>query len=84
MHEAKIAEYSLSIIKEVLIEKYPLLDKKVTKVVFAIGRPYTVMRDSFEFYFSELVKGSFMEDAELVYEYVEQEGFYVSSLDVEE
>lgn len=84
MHEAKIAEYSLAVIKEVLKEKYPLLDKKVTKVVFAIGRPHTVMRDSFEFYFSELIKDTFIECADLEYEYVEQEGFFVLSVDVEE
>lgn len=84
MHEAKIAEYAFSVISETLKETYPALDKKVTKATFAIGRPYTVMRDSFEFYFVELVKGTFMEDAELVYEFVEQEGFFVSSVEVED
>jgi Zn finger protein HypA/HybF involved in hydrogenase expression len=84
MHEAKIAEYAFAVISETLKETHPALDKKVKKAVFAIGRPYTVMRDSFEFYFVELTKGTFMEDAELVYEFVEQEGFFVSWIDVED
>lgn len=84
MHEAKIAEYSFSVITEVLKDKYPALDKKVTKINFAIGRPHTVMRDSFDFYFSELIKGTAMEDADLDYEYVEEEGFFVSSIEVQD
>jgi len=83
MHEAKIAEYAFAVISETLKEKYPALDKKVTKATFAIGKPFTVMRDSFDFYFCELTKGSFLEDAELVYDYVEEEGFFVVSVDVE-
>jgi Zn finger protein HypA/HybF involved in hydrogenase expression len=84
MHEGKIAEYSYSIIEEVFKEKYPLMNKKVKKITFAIGRPHTVMRDSFEFYFCELTRGTFLEGADLIYEYVEEEGFYVSSIDVDD
>jgi Zn finger protein HypA/HybF involved in hydrogenase expression len=82
MHEAKVAQYALEIINETL--KGCPKDKKVVRVNFAIGRPHTVMRDSFEFYFCELIKGSAIEDAELLYEYVEEDGFFVASIEIED
>lgn len=75
MHEGKIAQYALDVINDTL--KLYATDKKVIKINFCIGRPHTVMRDSFEFYFTELVSGSQIEGADLSYEYVDEEGFFV-------
>ena len=42
------------------------------------------MVESFEFYFSELIKNTKMEKAKLEYEKSEEAGFFVSSIEIEE
>ncbi|MEI6079677.1 MAG: hydrogenase maturation nickel metallochaperone HypA [bacterium] len=84
MHEATIAQYAFDIIKETQNNDPAIKDKKVKKITFGMGKPYTVMKDSFEFYFSELIKGTTLDGAELEYEKSELTGFFVSSIDVED
>lgn len=84
MHEATIAHYAFDIIKETINNNPQLKDKDIKKIVFGNGRPYTVMVESFEFYFSELIKETKMEKAKLEYEKSEETGFFVSSIEVEE
>ncbi|MFH1223883.1 MAG: hydrogenase/urease maturation nickel metallochaperone HypA [Pseudomonadota bacterium] len=77
MHEAKVAQYAFDIIKEAT-------PKHVTKITFGVGKPNTVMRDSFEMYFLGLIKGSALEKAELIYEDSNEEGFFVFSIEVDD
>ncbi|MCX6111702.1 MAG: hydrogenase/urease maturation nickel metallochaperone HypA [Proteobacteria bacterium] len=84
MHEATIARYAFDIINETIDNLSNLKGKKVKKIVFGNGKPYTVMVESFELYFSELVKGTRLEGAILEYERSEQIGFFVSTIEVEE
>ena len=84
MHEASIAQYAFDIINETINSTPSIQGKKIKKITFGIGRPYTVMKESFDFYFSELVKGTLMDSAEREYEKSELTGFFVSSVDVED
>lgn len=84
MHEATIAHYAFDIIKETINNNPKLKDKDIKKIVFGNGKPYTVMVESFEFYFSELIKNTKMEKAKLEYEKSEEAGFFVSSIEIEE
>ncbi|MEI6093136.1 MAG: hydrogenase/urease maturation nickel metallochaperone HypA [bacterium] len=84
MHEATIAQYAFEIIKETISDNPTLDGKEVKKIVFGNGQPYTVMVESFEFYFSELIKGTKMEKAKLEYEKSDESGFFVSSIEIEE
>ena len=77
MHEATVAKYAFDIITETS-------KKKVTKITFGMGKPNTVMRGSFEFYFIELIKDTNIDGAKLVYENSDEEGFFVSSIEVED
>ena len=84
MHEATIAQYAFDIINETVNTTPKIKSKKIKKITFGIGKPYTVMEGSFEFYFSELVKGTNMENSEREYEKSELTGFFVLSIDVED
>ena len=84
MHEATIAKYAFDIITETLESNLALKDKAVKKITFGIGKPYTVVPGSFEFYFVELIKGSKLDGAEFVYERSGSTGFFVSSIEVED
>ena len=84
MHEASVAQYTFDVLKEVTSSDDRFKGKKINKITFAMGRPNTVMPSSFEFYFTELVKGTEFEKAELVYESSELEGFFISSIDIED
>ena len=84
MHEATIAQYAFDIINETINTTPEIKGKKIKKITFGIGKPYTVMKESFEFYFSELIKGTNMENSEREYEKSELTGFFVSSLDLED
>jgi len=77
MHEATVAKYAFDIIKETS-------NRKVTRVTFGMGKPNTVMQDSFEFYFMELIKGTNIDGAKFVYKDSDEEGFFVSSIEVED
>lgn len=82
MHEAKLAKYVYDIVSETLTEDEDLRGKKVKKITFAQSRPYTVVADSFEFYFRELVKNTAMEEALLEFGESKERGFFVSSIEV--
>jgi len=84
MHEATIARYAFDIINETIENLPSLKGKKVKKIIFGNGKPYTVMVESFELYFLELIKGTKLEGARLEYERSEQIGFFVSTIEVEE
>jgi len=64
-----------------------MIGKKVTELTFAMARPFTVVPDSFEFYFTELVKGTPLESAKLVFTErsdLEFGAFYLSGIEVED
>jgi len=84
MHEASVAQYSYDVITETINSDERLKGKKIRKIIFALGKPNTVMPMSFEFYFTELVKGTCLENVAIEYEDSSEEGFFVSSIDVEE
>jgi Zn finger protein HypA/HybF involved in hydrogenase expression len=84
MHEASVAQYTLEVLMETVNTDVRLKGKKVKKITFALGRPNTVMPSSFEFYFTELVKGTRFEGIPCEYEDSNEEGFFISSIDVDE
>lgn len=84
MHEASVAQYTLEVINEVINSDDRIKGKKIKKIIFALGRPNTVMPSSFEFYFTELVKGTVLENVPFEYEDSTEEGFFVSSIEVED
>ena len=63
MHEASIAKDALEILRETLNEDPCLRGKKVKEVVFSQGWPHTVCPESFELFFSEMVKNTPLEKA---------------------
>lgn len=87
MHEGKVAQYVFDLVEETMAEDADMQDKKVTVLTFALGRPLSVVPDSFEFYFTELVKGTPMEGARLIFEEredLEFGAFYLSGIEVED
>jgi len=84
MHEASVAQYTLEVLTEVINSDDRIKGKKIKKIIFALGRPNTVMPSSFEFYFTELVKGTGLEGVPFEYEDSDEEGFFVSSVEVED
>lgn len=83
MHEASIAGDVLEIILETLNADPDLKQKPVKKIHFKQSYPHSVMPDSFEFYFTELVKKTLLEGAELYFEESEERGFFISSIEVD-
>lgn len=83
MHEGSIAQYSFDIIKET-IKTNNIEDKKIKSITFVMGKPNTVMPAAFEFYFTELIKGSMLEGVKLNYKETNLEGFFVDSIEVED
>jgi Zn finger protein HypA/HybF involved in hydrogenase expression len=84
MHEASIAKYTYDIIDETIKSDPALSGKKIKTIRFDLSEPYTVFPDSFEFYFTELVKNTPMEDSKLEFNICEKKGFFVSSIEVDE
>ena len=84
MHEASVAQYTLEVLNDVISSDDRLKGKKIKKIIFALGKPNTVMPSSFEFYFTELVKGTIFEAIPFEYENSDEEGFFVSSVEVED
>lgn len=87
MHESKIAEYVLEILTETADSDDDLRGKDVKKITFSQGNPPFVVPDSFEFYFTELIRGTQFENA--VFEYLTDEGdlsggFYIQSIETME
>ena len=84
MHEASIAKYVFDIINETVNNDPDLKGKKVKKITFKTSYPPTVHSDSFEFYFEELIKDTFIENSK--FEYIESNengmGFFIDSIDV--
>ncbi|MBN1114598.1 MAG: hypothetical protein JXA66_04600, partial [Oligoflexia bacterium] len=58
--------------------------KRVLKITFGKGNPGHVSTESFEFYFTELCRNTVLEGAELVYNEVNKEGFFVESIETED
>ncbi len=84
MHEASVAQYTLEALTEIFKSDDRLKGKKINKITFALGKPNTVMPESFEFYFVELIKGTCFENVIVDYENSDHEGFFISSIDVED
>ena len=84
MHEASVAQYTLEVLTETINSDERLKGKKIKKITFSLGRPNTVMPASFEFYFTELVKDTGFEGIPIAYDNSDEEGFFVSSIEVED
>jgi len=83
MHEASVARDVLDIILETVDADLDLSGKTVKQIKFSQSFPPTVVPDSFEFYFSELVKGTIVEGAELSFIQCDEHGFFISSIEVD-
>ena len=83
LHEASVAKDVLEIILETLDGDSDLSGKKVNTIKFSQSFPPTVVPDSFEFYFTELVKGTLIEGADLIFLQSEEHGFFISSIEVD-
>jgi Zn finger protein HypA/HybF involved in hydrogenase expression len=87
MHEAKVAEYVFDLVMEIVDDDNDLKGKKIKSLSFALTEPHSVIPDSFEFYFTELVKGTLIEGAKLEFsdnEELELGAFYLSGIEVDE
>lgn len=84
MHEASFAESAFDLIREIISKDQNLTGKKVLKLIFSQNYPCFVNADSFNFYFSELVKGSLLEGAEVVFKDSDLEGFILHTIDFED
>ncbi|MBT3236697.1 MAG: hypothetical protein HN353_12145 [Bdellovibrionales bacterium] len=85
MHEASIAKYVLEIVQETIDSDPCCQNKLVKSITFALSRPYTVYPDSFEFYFTELIRDiPQICGTQLIYIDSDQRGFFVSSIDFED
>ncbi|MDA3809302.1 MAG: hydrogenase/urease maturation nickel metallochaperone HypA [Spirochaetaceae bacterium] len=82
MHEASIAKDVFDIIMETIDTDSDLSGKPVQKINFRQSFPNTVVPDSFEFYFTELVKETVLDGAELNFEKCEEHGFFITSIEV--
>ncbi|MBU1241157.1 hydrogenase maturation nickel metallochaperone HypA [Myxococcota bacterium] len=87
MHEGKVAQYVFDLVKETAEEDLDIKGKKITELTFAMARPFSVVPDSFEFYFTELVKNTDLEGVLLHFEESEDlefGAFYLSGIEVED
>lgn len=84
MHEASIANDVMEIIMERVNSDKDLQGKMVKSIKFSQSFPHTVVPDSFEFYFVELVKGTVLENAQLLFTESDNHGFFIDSIDVDE
>ncbi|MBN2725555.1 MAG: hydrogenase maturation nickel metallochaperone HypA [Deltaproteobacteria bacterium] len=87
MHEGKIAQYVMEILEETVNSDPELKTKKISKITFSQGYPPSVVPDSFEFYFTELVRGTSFENAVLEYTElpdISDGGFYITSIETSE
>ncbi|MBF0298561.1 MAG: hydrogenase maturation nickel metallochaperone HypA [Oligoflexia bacterium] len=84
MHEASLAHYALDILSETVKNDPSLNDSeiKIKKITFSVGPFSNVYAESFEFYFSELVKGTTFASAKLEFVNSEENGFFVSSIEI--
>ncbi|GEM_PF-2025260 len=81
VHEAKLAKYVFELVEESIKEDATLVGRKLEKIIFDLSVPYTVYPDSFEFYFTELVKGTSYENVVLQFrESSTIMGFFINSL----
>ena len=84
MHEASVAKDVLEIILDTVNADKNLQNKNLTKITFSQSFPPTVVTDSFEFYFTELIKGTVLDGAELYYKESREHGFFITSIEVED
>lgn len=84
MHEAALAKSVMDILTESLDGDEVSRGKRVRRITFALGRPRTVVPDSFSFYFEMQAKDTRYEGAELQFQESETRGFFIDSVDVED
>ncbi|MBF0361465.1 MAG: hydrogenase maturation nickel metallochaperone HypA [Oligoflexia bacterium] len=84
MHEASLAHYALEILNETIKNDSSLNDKDIKKITFSVGKFSNVYAESFEFYFSELIKNTKFTSAKLEFLNSDENGFFVSSIEVDE
>jgi len=83
LHEASVAEDVLEIILETISHDDDLKGKSVNAINFSQSFPPTVVPDSFEFYFVELIKGTVLEGTRLNFHKCDEHGFFINSIDVD-
>ena len=84
MHEASIAKDALDILRETLNEDPCLRGKRVKEVVFTQGWPHTVCPESFELFFSEMVKNTPLENAKITFVESEARELLLTSIEVDD
>lgn len=84
MHEASIAKDALDILRETLNDDPCLRGKKVKEIVFTQGWPHTVCPESFELFFSEMVKGTPLENTKITFVESELKELLLTSIEVDD
>ena len=84
MHEASIAKDPLDILRETLNDDPCLRGKKVKEIVFTQGWPHTVCPESFELFFSEMVKGTPLENTKITFVESELKELLLTSIEVDD
>ncbi len=84
MHEASIAKDALDILRETLNDDPCLRGKKVKEIVFTQGWPHTVCPESFELFFSEMVKGTPLENTRITFVESELKELLLTSIEVDD
>lgn len=82
MHELSVAQDVLEIILEEIHNDEDLNGKSVNAINFSQSYPFTVVPDSFEFYFIELIKGTVLEGAQLNFDICKNHVFFITSINV--
>lgn len=73
MHEAALAHQIIELVKETIREDSSLRERavKVKKINLSLRRPYTVWPESLEFYFTEMVRNTELQETKLVFHEIE-------------
>lgn len=83
LHESSLAKDVMEIILETIASDITLSVKTVNSIQFSQSYPPIVVAESFEFYFEEMIKGTVLEGAELIFRESEKHGFFIETIDVD-
>lgn len=84
MHEGKLAQYVFELLNEVVKKDSELKGREIKTIVLSQSEPNTVVPDSFEFYFREIVRGTEFADAQIQFENSSEKGLILRSIEVED
>ncbi len=80
MHEASLAKDVFDLLVEIISQDEKIKGKKIRQIIFSLSRPNTVMPESFEMFFKEIIKGTLLDGVELIFKEGEKKGFFISSI----